>query len=122
MGSSLAIVTAFLVGSWFPIVGGTWSPDQVAVSQLRSTLQPYVAAQAAQQHRQLQPWSSYSFQYQGRGSAGGKFIFINAFCSPPDAYSAKRFVRVLDGGTCYFEVKYNPKTKTFYDLGFNGVG
>ena len=121
MGSLLAIATTFLVGSWFPMAGGTWSPDQVAVAQLRSTLQPYVLAQATQQHRQLQPWSTYSFQYQGRGSEDGKFIFVNAFCSPPDAYSAKQFVRVLDGGTCYFEVKYNPKTKTFYDLGFNGV-
>lgn len=120
MGSSLAIA-AFLVGSWFPIAGGTWTPDQGAVAQLRAALQPYVVAQARDQRRKLQPWSSYTFQFQGRGNAGGKFIFINAFCSAPDAYAAKRFLQVLDGGTCYFELKYNPKTKTFYDLGFNGV-
>ena len=121
MGSSLAIATALLVGSWFPMAGGTWTPEQTAAAQLRAALQPYVAAHASDQHRALQPWSSYSFQYQGRGSANGKFIFINAFCSPPDPYAAKRFVQVLDGGTCYFELKYNPKSKTFYDLGFNGV-
>ncbi|KZC22520.1 hypothetical protein RHOFW104T7_00255 [Rhodanobacter thiooxydans] len=121
MGSSLAIVTTFLVGSWFPIAGGTWTPDQDVAAQLRATLQQYVVARASDQHRELQSWSSYSFQYQGRGSADGKFIFINAFCESPDAYAAKRFVQVLDGGTCYFELKYNPKTKTFYDLGFNGV-
>ena len=120
MGSSLAIA-AFLVGSWFPIAGGTWTPDQGAVAQLRAALQPYVVAQARGQRRKLQPWSSYSFQFQGRGNAGGKFIFISAFCSTPDAYAAKRFLQVLDGGTCYFELKYNPKTKAFYDLGFNGV-
>jgi hypothetical protein len=121
MGSSLVIAAAFLVGSWFPIAGGTWTPEQGVTSQLQSTLQPYVVAHASAQHLALQPWSSYSFQYQGRGSADGKFIFINAFCSSPDAYAAKRFLQVLDGGTCYFELKYNPKTKTFYDLGFNGV-
>ena len=120
MGSSLAIA-AFLVGSWFPIAGGTWTPDQSAVAQLRATLQPYIVAQARDQRRKLQPWSSYSFQFQGRSNAGVNFIFVNAFCSAPDAYAAKRFLQVLDGGTCFFELKYNPKTKTFYDLWFNGV-
>jgi hypothetical protein len=121
MGNVLAIATAFLVGSWFPIAGGTWTPDQAAEAQMQAVLQPYVVAQASAQHRKLRPWSSYSFQFQGRGSAGSNFIFINAFCSAPNAYAAKQFLQVLDGGTCYFELKYNPKTKTFYDLGFNGV-
>ena len=120
METSLAIA-AFFVGSWFPISGGTWTPDQVVVAQLQIALQPYVVAQASDQHRKLQSWSSYWFQFQGRGNAGGKFIFINAFCSAPDAFAAKQFLQVLDGGTCYFELKYNPKTKTFYGLGFNGV-
>ena len=120
MGSPLAIA-AFLVGSWFPISGGTWTADRVAVAHLQAALHPYVVAQASERRLKLQPWSSYSFQFQGRGNADGKFIFINAFCSAPDAYAAKRFLQVLDGGTCYFELKYNPKTKTFYDLGFNGV-
>jgi hypothetical protein len=121
MGSSLALATAFLAGSWFPIAGGTWTPEHGVTAQLQSTLRPYVVAHASAQHLVLQPWSSYSFQYQGRGAAGGEFVFINAFCSAPDAYAAKQFVQVLDGGTCYFELKYNLKTKTFYDLGFNGV-
>jgi hypothetical protein len=120
MGTSLAIAT-FFVGSWFPISGGTWTPDQGSVAQLQAALQPYVVTHASDQHRKLQPWSSYSFQFQGRGNAAGKFIFINAFCSAPDTNSAKQFLQVLDGGTCYFELKYNPKTKTFYNLGFNGV-
>jgi hypothetical protein len=121
MGTLLAVATTFLVGSWFPIAGGTWSPDQVTVSHMRMALQPFVAAQAVKQARHLQLWSSYSFQYQGRSTTGGQFVFINAFCSAPDAYSAKQFLRVLDGNTCYFDVKYNPKTKMFYDFGFHGV-
>ena len=121
MGNSLAIATALFVGSWFPIAGGTWTPEQAATVKLRSAMQPYVVAHASDQHLELRPWSSYSFQYQGRGSANGKFIFIDAFCSAPGTYAAKQFVQVLDGGTCYFELKYNQKTKTFYDLRFNGV-
>jgi hypothetical protein len=120
MGTSLAIAAIF-VGSWFPIAGGTWTPDHGVVAQLQATLQPYVVAQASDQRRKLQPWSSYSFQFQGRGNADGMLIVINAFCSTPDAYAAKRFLQVLDGGTCFFKLKYNPKTKTFYDIGFNGV-
>jgi len=77
MGSSL-VIAAFFVGSWFPISGGTWTPDQGSVAKLQAALPPYVVAQASGQHRKLQPWSSYSFQFQGRGNAGGKFIFTVA--------------------------------------------
>src|SRR3546814_79205 len=35
MGSSLVIAAAFLMGSWFPIAGGTWTPEQGVTSQLQ---------------------------------------------------------------------------------------
>jgi len=112
-----AVVT---VGSWFGIPGGSWSTSQAVLNNIRGGLEPFVKQQASTQHQALQPWSSYSFQYQGQTEAGRKIVFINAFCrSEPDAQH--HFVQVFDGGSCYFRVKYDPQRKKFFELVFNGV-
>jgi hypothetical protein len=115
---SAALIIA--VGSWIVIPGGAWSPAPEQLSEIRSSLEPFVKQQAFEQHRQLAKWPSYSFQYQGQLDAGQKVIFINAFCISPPEYAQQKFVLVFDGGPCFFQVKYDPNKKRFFQLMFNG--
>jgi hypothetical protein len=84
-------------------------------------LEPFVKQQAAEQHQKLPNWSSYTFQYQGQMDGENKIVFINAFCIAPPEYAQRQFVMVFDGGPCFFEVKYDPNKKKFFQLTFNGV-
>ena len=113
-------VVAVAVGSWLAISGGSWSPSPAQVDEIQNELKPYVIQQAAAQHRKLPDWSRYTFQYQGQMHGGRKVVFINAFCISPPGYARQQFVLVLDGGTCFFEVMYDPDKKEFFQLLFNG--
>lgn len=63
----------------------------------------------------------YAFQYQGRENDGHRHIFINAFCKyPENATLHKDMIQVLDGGDCYFTIKFDEKTRIFYELIING--
>ena len=116
----LVAVVAVAVGSWVAVPGGSWSPAPEQLSEIRSSLEPFVKQQAAEQHRQLPNWSRYSFQYQGQLDDGQRVIFVNAFCISPPEYAQRQFVFVFDGGPCFFQVKYDPNKKRFFQLMFNG--
>jgi len=90
------------------------------VLDIRTTIEAYVTAEAARSSRDLHPWSEYSFQFRGDASQGTQFVFVNAFCTPPPPEPERDMVIVLDGGSCYFTVKYAPETSQFYDLQING--
>ncbi len=116
----LAAVIAVAVGSWAAVPGGSWSPAPEQINEIRSSLEPFVRQEAAEQHRQLPNWSRYSFQYQGQLDDGQRVIFVNAFCISPPEYAQRQFVLVFDGGPCFFQVKYDPNKKRFFQLMFNG--
>ena len=113
-------VLAIVVGSWLHIPDGSWSPAPEQLSELRNSLEPFVKQQALTQHLQLPKWQNYTFQFQGQVDEGQKIIFVNAFCSSPLEQARVQFVVVFDGGSCFFQVKYNPNKKLFYQLMFNG--
>ncbi|MGC2049454.1 MAG: hypothetical protein WA635_12695 [Gallionella sp.] len=116
----LSAVAAIAVGTWIVMSGGSWSPKPEQLGEIQSSLESFVKQQAAEQHRQLPRWSSYTFQYQGQLDGGYRIVFINAFCIPPPEYSQRQFVFVFDGGPCFFQVKYDPNKKRFFQLTFNG--
>ena len=115
---SAALIVA--VGSWVAVPGGAWSPAPEQLSEIRSSLEPFVKQQAVKQNKQLPIWSSYTFQYQGQVVNEQKVVLVNAFCIAPPEYSKLRFVTVSDGGPCFFQVKYDPNKKKFFQLSFNG--
>lgn len=115
-----SLALAVVVGSWLAIPDGAWSPAPEQVSELRISLASYVKQQALTQHLQLPKWQNYTFQFQGQVDAGQKIIFVNAFCITPPEQAKRQFVFVFDGGPCFFQVKYNPNQKLFYQLMFNG--
>ena len=66
----------------------------------------------------FQERSTYSYQYK---YLSNEHILINAVCGIEDyKYRYKRLVQVFDGGSCYFESKYDLQTKKFTDLWVNG--
>lgn len=114
------IFAAAAIGSWIAISGGPWSPSPAQVTEIQSGLKSFVVQQATQQHRKIPDWSSYTFQYQGQMDSGQRVVYINASCISPPEYAQRQFVLALDGGTCFFEVKYDPAKRRFFQLVFNG--
>jgi len=116
----LFAVLALAVGSWLHVPGGAWDPSAKNVADAGAALRSYVTQQASLQHLQLSNWSTYSFQYQGTEVSGHRLVYINAFCSPPPADAKSHMVVVFDGGPCYFSALYDPRTKKFVGINFNG--
>ncbi len=119
--SFVVIDKAHANDSWVHVEGGSWVLSPGTVSDIQGNIAAYVGSQAKATGRQLQEWKSYTFQYQEAGMPGNKWIFINAFCMEwADLPLHKEFVLVKDGGTCFFQLKYDPQKKRFYDLYING--
>ena len=106
---------------WIKVAGGNWDPNPKMLADLQDQMESYVKSQAKTQGRELKGWQEYIFQYQGQEEKGRKFIFINALCAQRDRQGLdKKIVITFDGGTCYFNVKYDPGQKVFFDLFING--
>jgi len=91
------------------------------LADLKVQIESYVRSQAKAQGRELKNWQDYTFQYQGQEEKGGRFIFINALCVQGDRQRLdKEIVIIFDGGSCFFNVKYDPLRKGFFDLFING--
>ncbi len=76
-----------------------------------------MSVQAKAEGRPVREWATYTFQYQGQEERGRKFVFVNAFCINDEMWLLKkRMVPVTDGGTCFFNVKYDPEKNRFFEL------
>ena len=106
---------------WVEVENGAWTPSPNVIEQLRSGLKDYARKAAAEQRRKLKEWNDYTFQYQGQEQSGHKYIFVNAFCSKHASASPNReMVLVFDGGSCFFNVKYDSKKNQFFEFSING--
>ena len=107
--------------AWFKVRGGAWDPDPEVISRLQAELEPAISKLAGDKFKRFRPWHEYKFQFQGQRNDSGQYILIGALCSAMDSRDlTEGFVVVLDGGTCFFEVKYDPKSQRFYDLTVHG--
>ena len=118
----LAVITsANAAERWIKVAGGKWDPSPKILADLKSQIESYVRSQAKGQGRELKNWQGYTFQYQGQEEKGRRFIFINALCVQRDRQRLdKEIIIIFDGGSCYFNVKYDPSQKVFFDLFING--
>ncbi len=56
-------------------------------------------------------------------SNGEKEVWVNCFCSLGNYSNWKKsIIVVLDGGSCFFQLKINLTKNSVYDFGVNGVG
>jgi hypothetical protein len=107
--------------TWFQVRGGDWTLSPEITSQLQSELRPAIAKLAGDRFKRFYPWQQYKFQFQGQQNDSARYVFIGALCNVDDSGDlTETFVVVLDGGTCFFEVKYDPESQGFYDLVVHG--
>lgn len=106
---------------WVKVEGGSWAPTAETIERIKEQIEPFVRTQAKVEGRNLREWRSYTFQYQGQEKRGRKFVFLNAFCVNDGRRNlTKQMVFVLDGGVCFFNVKYDPNNNQFFELLING--
>jgi len=100
---------------------GYWTPGRDDVLVFEQRLEPYLQQAAPQTYPgPLRELNVYQRQYVGILVDEQRVIFANFFCNAYDTDWQREIVFVLDGGSCYFEVKYDVETDEFYDLSIHG--
>ncbi len=113
--------TAIAQEKWILVEGGNWTPEKELISSIESKIKNYIINESNKQENPISNLENYWFQYQGSKENGNQYVFINAFCEyPEDINLRKNMYMVLDGGNCYFTIKYHKDKKVFYQLFING--
>jgi hypothetical protein len=107
-------------------VDGTWEPSAADVAELEAALPAFLQSAENPWLREDPPIEervpTYMRQYLGIIEDGEEIIYANFFCTINEMDWHNDFVFVLDGGDCFFQVKYNPASGEFFDLSVNGEG
>src|SRR5262249_42605210 len=102
---------------------GHWTPDLHAVTEFERGLREFVRharpAEAPELYKKL---DQYKRQYigivvDGRNEELSVFFFCHI--DDEDAYRS-RFIMVSDGGSCFFDVRFNVRTREYLRLSVNG--
>ena len=105
-----------------PKISQYFTPTPAAIKQLQAALEGHLEAQAEQQPQLfevLKLYPQYRAQYLGVIDQGRQLIIGNHRC---DKGSITKVFTVKDGGACYFQITFDPKTAAFQDLFVNGEG
>jgi hypothetical protein len=98
-----------------------WTPSRGDVLAFEGRLGPYLGQAAPQTGPgALKDLNKYRRQYAGILVNGQRVIYAFFFCDGDHADWQHEIVLVIDGGSCYFEVKYDVQTGEFYDLSIHG--
>jgi hypothetical protein len=98
-----------------------WTPSRKDVLKFEEGIGAYLKKSAPRQSPNL--WSKlpkYKRQYVGVVKNGRKLIYANFFCQSGNTDWKAHPVFVLDGGDCYFNVRYEVEAGAFSDLQING--
>lgn len=106
----------------FPRGTRYWTPSESDVLMAEHELVPYLQQSGNPGVKEiLKALGTYKHQYIGIVSGGHRQIYINFFCDTDksDVWKSREIV-VLDGGPCYFNLRYSVESKTFSNLRING--
>lgn len=119
-----AAIPDLLTNVLSPTPENTWTPAITDVAQLEADLPTFLQSAEDPWLRPDPPiWErvpDYYRQYFGIVENGEEIIYANFFCDNDQPNWRSDYVMVMDGGDCYFQVKYNPSTGQFFDLMVNG--
>lgn len=96
-----------------------WTPTAKQIVLLESLLASHLKSKPPRNGKPVLKPLEYSRQYIGVTKNGHKLIYLNAFCSQIKGWH-ERFVMVLDGGSCYFQVYFDLAGQKFSELQYNG--
>jgi hypothetical protein len=100
---------------------GYWTPGAADILELEGGLESYLQQAASRDHPDLwQRLPEYKRQYFGLIESGRRVIYANYLCDALGKDWKRDFVAFLDGGDCYFSVKYDVHTDAFFDLRVQG--
>jgi hypothetical protein len=116
--ANLDVIGNGVEDAWTPSAGDVAKLDAALPDFLANADNPFLDADPPMAER----LPDYMRQYLGIVENGEKLIFANYFCTINDMDWHKEYVFVLDGGDCFFQVKFNPATGEFSDLSVNGPG
>jgi len=111
----------------FPPPAMFWTPDIGDVIKMERDLPAFLrravkkAGEGAAAREPL--WKRaprYQRQYFGMVEKGHWIVYGNFFCDAHGKDWRSQPVMVKDGGDCYFQVQYDPKTSRFFGLSVNG--
>jgi hypothetical protein len=112
-----------------PRITGSWTPSARDVRRLEADLKHLKGQRAAaccSQSAKMDDASRYYRQYAGIVRGGRRLIYVNGFLEPPTGAGAVDWkqapVIACDGGTSFWGVLYDPDSRTFSQLAFNGAG
>ncbi len=125
MNTNRVIFSAEEAGRIGYIFGGKapfWKPTDNQVQELESLLPKYLNSHPPVNDKPVGNFFEYGRQYFGVTKNGRRSIYLNAFCKPSrfDPRWQKEIIVVEDGGSCCFQVYFDPATKEFIDLRYNG--
>ncbi len=110
---------------WIP-KDGTWKPSMADIYYVEASLRQVSTLKAtnwpADSGIRIDHPERYFRQYVGVIWKGKKLIYVNALCNATFiGYWRETLVRIMDGGTCYWQAFYDPALGTFTALTINGV-
>jgi len=105
----------------YPPGASYWTPSESDVLAAEERLIPFLKeSKNPKVPAILNRIGAYKRQYRGVDLNGQKQIFIRFFCvTSSDDWMSDEIV-VLDGGSCFFNLRFSTDTKTFSDLWING--
>ncbi len=95
-------------------VSGGWTPTTQDIANLEAQLQQPPAK------TDLRPLSDYKRQFAGYTANGQRMLLGNYFCETHNINWKIAPLIVLDGGNCFFQVKYNADTQQILEIVVNG--
>ena len=100
-----------------------WTPTADQVQELESLLQKYLDVHPPLSDKPVRNVREYGCQYHGVTKNDRNAICLKAFCNPSrfDRRWEKEIISVRDGASCYFQVFFNPVTREFTGLKYNGL-
>ena len=104
---------------------GYWTPAEADVRAMEAALVPYLRDVPEDAVGRVAPdlWErlpGYTRQYVGIVEEGRRLVFANVFCDAFGTDWAVEPIVVLDGGDCFFQVRYDVETGAFSGLIVNG--
>jgi hypothetical protein len=101
------------VSFWTPSESDVLAAEKGLVPFLRNLKNPRVA-------EILKGIETYKRQYRGVILGGHKQIFVRFFCETSTENWTSHEIIVLDGGSCFFNLRFSIATKTYSHLWING--
>lgn len=105
----------------YPPGASYWTPSESDVFEAEERLIPFLKeSKNPKVPVILERVGTYKRQYRGVALNGQKQIFIRFFCATSSDDWMSDEIVVLDGGSCFFNLRFSSETKTFSDLWING--